>query len=107
ETIFAGLVINAGGLRADKVEALAGYNDFQMKPRRGQYILLDKPARAIHDVIAYPTPTPTSRGILISPTIFGNVLVGPTAEEVPDRDDRSVTEEGLALLRKAMADMVP
>lgn len=107
EWLEAGLVINAGGLRADIVEGLAGYRDFTMKPRRGQYILLDKPARAIHDVIAYPTPTPTSRGILISPTIFGNVLVGPTAEEVDDRDDRAVTEEGLAALRRAVDEMVP
>ncbi|HET6388094.1 NAD(P)/FAD-dependent oxidoreductase [Hyphomicrobium sp.] len=107
EVLDASLVINAGGIRADIVEGLANYRDFTMRPRRGQYILLDKPARAIHDVIAYPTPTPTSRGILISPTIFGNVLVGPTAEEVEDRDDRGVTEEGLAALRKAIEDMVP
>ncbi len=107
ERISAGLVVNAGGLRADQVEELAGYRDFRMKPRRGQYMLLDKPARAVHDVIAYPTPTPTSRGILIAPTIFGNVLVGPTAEEVEDRDDRAVTEEGLAALRAAVDAMVP
>ncbi|WP_051660850.1 FAD-dependent oxidoreductase [Bosea sp. 117] len=107
ETIEARLVINAGGLRADIVEGLAGYADFRMKPRRGQYILLDKPARAIHDIIAYPTPTPTTRGILIAPTIFGNVLVGPTAEEVEDRDDRSVTEDGLAALKRAIDEMVP
>lgn len=107
DSITAGLVINAGGLRADEVEALAGYDDFRMKPRRGQYMLLDKPARSVHDVIAYPTPTPTSRGILIAPTIFGNVLVGPTAEDVEDRDDRAVTEEGLAALRAAVEAMVP
>jgi glycerol-3-phosphate dehydrogenase len=107
EAVEAGLVINAGGLRADMVEGLAGYADFRMRPRRGQYMLLDKPARAIHDVIAYPTPTPVTRGILIAPTIFGNVLVGPTAEEVEDRDDRSVTEDGLAALRRAIDEMVP
>ncbi|MGF7158810.1 glycerol-3-phosphate dehydrogenase [Rhodoligotrophos appendicifer] len=107
DEIEARLVVNAGGLRADHVEALAGYRDFEMRPRRGQYILLDKPAQAIHDVIAYPTPTPTSRGILIAPTIFGNVLVGPTAEEVEDRDDRSVTDSGLAALQQAIDDMVP
>ncbi len=54
-----------------------------------------------------PAPTPATRGILIAPTIFGNVLVGPTAEEVDDRDDRSVTEAGLAQLRHAMAIMAP
>ncbi len=107
DVLDAGLVINAGGIRADIVESLVGHTDFVMRPRRGQYILLDKPARAIHDIIAYPTPTPASRGILISPTIFGNVLVGPTAEEVEDRDDRGVTEAGLRALRQAIDDMVP
>lgn len=101
------LVINASGLRADIVEALAGYNDFEMRPRRGQYLVLDKAARAIHDVIAMPTPTPKGRGILISPTIFGNVIVGPTAEDVDDRDDRATTVDGIKLLKEAMAIMVP
>jgi glycerol-3-phosphate dehydrogenase len=100
-------VINAGGIRADHVEALAGHHDFDIRPRRGQYMILDKSARAIHDVIAMPTPTPTTRGILIAPTIFGNVLVGPTAEEVEDRDDRRVTDEGLAQLHQAIATMIP
>lgn len=107
EAITAGLVINAGGLRADKVEGLAGYSDFVVRPRRGQYLVLDKAARGLHDVIALPTPTPTTRGILIAPTIFGNVIVGPTAEEVPDADDRRTTPAGLAELREAMHRMAP
>ena len=107
ERIAARCVVNAGGIRADHVEALAGYNDFAIRPRRGQYMILDKSARAIHDVIAMPTPTPTTRGILITPTIFGNVLVGPTAEDVEDRDDRRVTADGLAQLRQAIATMIP
>mgnify|MGYP001109197395 CR=1 FL=1 len=100
-------VVNAGGIRGDEVDALAGYRDFAIRPRRGQYMILDKSARAIHDVIAMPAPTPATRGILIAPTIFGNVLVGPTAEDVTDRDDRRVTEDGLAQLRQAIAAMAP
>jgi glycerol-3-phosphate dehydrogenase len=100
-------VVNAGGIRGDEVDALAGYGDFAIRPRRGQYLILDKSARAIHDVIAMPAPTPTTRGILIAPTIFGNVLVGPTAEDVADRDDRRVTEDGLKQLRQAIATMAP
>jgi glycerol-3-phosphate dehydrogenase len=100
-------VVNAGGIRGDEVDALAGYGDFAIRPRRGQYLVLDKSARAIHDVIAMPAPTPTTRGILIAPTIFGNVLVGPTAEDVDDRDDRRVTEDGLKQLRQAIATMAP
>ncbi|HKP23795.1 MAG TPA: NAD(P)/FAD-dependent oxidoreductase [Dongiaceae bacterium] len=106
-TLEARCVVNAGGIRGDEVEALAGYSDFAIRPRRGQYMVLDKSARAIHDVIAMPAPTPTTRGILIAPTIFGNVLVGPTAEDVADRDDRQVTEDGLRQLRQAIATIAP
>jgi glycerol-3-phosphate dehydrogenase len=107
ESLEADLVVNAGGLRADLVEALGGFHDFEVRPRRGQYLVLDKVARAIHDVIAMPTPTPISRGILIAPTIFGNVIVGPTAEDVSDRDDRRTTAEGIDKLRRAMMHMAP
>lgn len=107
EVVNAKLVINAAGLRADMVEELGGYRDFTMHPRRGQYLVLDKAARAIHDIIAMPAPSRKGRGILIAPTIFGNVIVGPTAEEIEDRDDRATTAEGIAQLRSAMATMAP
>jgi glycerol-3-phosphate dehydrogenase len=107
EHVDARCVVNAGGIRGDAVDALAGYSDFAIRPRRGQYMILDKSARAIHDVIAMPAPTPSTRGILITPTIFGNVLVGPTAEDVTDCDDRRVTEDGLRQLRQAIATMAP
>jgi glycerol-3-phosphate dehydrogenase len=101
------LVINAAGLRGDQVDALAGYNDFRIRPRRGEYILFDKSASSLLDVIAKPAPNPTSRGILATPTIFGNVLVGPTAEPVEDPDDRRVTEAGLHKLRAAVDRLLP
>ena len=105
--VRARYVVNCAGLRADHVEALAGYRDLTVKPRRGQYIVYDKCARRLVDVILRPTPTPTTRGIYIAPSIFGNVLLGPTAEEVSDPDDRRVTADGIAQLKAAAARMVP
>lgn len=105
--IRSGIVINCGGLRADTVEALAGYRDFSMKPVRGQYIVFDKLARPMLDTIVSPAPTPASRGILIVPTIFGNVLVGPTADPVTDRDDRRVTGDGIERLWETATRMLP
>jgi glycerol-3-phosphate dehydrogenase len=101
------VVINAAGLRGHQVDAMAGYNDFQIRPRRGEYILFDKSASSLLDVIAKPAPNPTSRGILATPTIFGNVLVGPTAEPVEDPDDRRVTENGLQKLQAAADRLLP
>jgi glycerol-3-phosphate dehydrogenase len=105
--VQARVVIHCGGLRADHVEALAGYNDLTIRPRRGQFIVFDKSARELLDVIVKPVPSPQSRGILITPTVFGNVLVGPTAEDVDDRDDRCVTREGLAKLRATARRRLP
>jgi glycerol-3-phosphate dehydrogenase len=101
------VVINAAGLQGDRVDALAGYRDFRIQPRRGEYILFDKSASSLLDVIAKPAPNPTSRGILATPTIFGNVLVGPTAEPVEDPDDRRVTESGLQKLQAAVNRLLP
>ena len=105
--ITARVVINCGGIRADLVEALGGFDDLRIRPRRGQYILFDKTARSLLDVIAMPTPMPRSRGILVAPTVFGNILVGPTAEDVDDRDDRRVTAAGLDELKTAAKRMLP
>lgn len=101
------VVINAAGLRGDQVDALAGYRDFRIRPRRGEYILFDKSASSLLDVIAKPAPNPTSRGILATPTIFGNVLVGPTAEPVEDPDDRRVTQSGVQTLQAAADRLLP
>lgn len=105
--VRARLVVNCGGLRADTVEAAAGYRDFVVKPRRGQYIVYDKSARRLAGTILRPTPTPTTRGIYIAPSIFGNVLLGPTAEEIEDRDDRRVTQAGLDELTAFARRMLP
>ena len=105
--VAARIVLNCGGIRADAVEALGGFDDLRIRPRRGQYILFDKSARALLDVIALPTPMPNTRGILVAPTVFGNVFVGPTAEDVDDRDDRRVTAAGLEQLKAAAQRMLP
>ncbi len=105
--LAARVVINCAGLHADTVDALAGFHDVQIRPRRGQFIVFDKSARPLLDVILKPVPSATSRGILITPTVFGNVLVGPTAEDIGDRDDARVTREGLATLERAARRMLP
>jgi len=105
--VAAGIVINCAGLWADRVEALAGYADFVGRPRRGQFLVYDKSARPLLDTIVKPVPSPTYRGILIAPTVFGNILVGPTAEEIDDPDDWRTTREGLATLEAAAHRLIP
>ncbi|MBL8702844.1 MAG: NAD(P)/FAD-dependent oxidoreductase [Alphaproteobacteria bacterium] len=105
--IEAAVVVNCAGLHGARVEALAGYADFAMRPRRGQFLVYDKSARPLLDVVLKPVPSPTYRGILMTPTIFGNVLVGPTAEDIDDIDDWRVTRESLDLLKAAALRLLP
>jgi glycerol-3-phosphate dehydrogenase len=97
-TLRARFIVNAAGLYADTVDRLFGHADFTVTPRRGELIVFDKLARPLIAHILLPVPTKVSKGVLVSPTVFGNVVLGPTAEDVPDKDARGSTAEGLASL---------
>jgi len=88
-------IINAAGVFADEIAKLVGANNFIIKPRKGEEYILDKRLDNINNHIIFPTPTPTSKGILIIKTIEGSTMIGPTAEDTSDREDTSTTEEGL------------
>jgi glycerol-3-phosphate dehydrogenase len=92
-------LVNAAGLHADDVNRMLGHDEFTVRPRRGELIVFDKLARPLVDHILLAVPTRTTKGVLVAPTVFGNVLLGPTAEDVEDRHDTSSTGEGLAYLR--------
>ncbi len=102
-TVRARLVINAAGLYGDVVDRrLTGRNWFTIRPRKGQFVVYDKPAAALAGHILLPVPTKITKGIVVCRTAFGNLLVGPTAEEQEDREhallDRATLE---ALVRRA------
>lgn len=87
--------INAAGLGSDVLDRAAGHEGFTITPRRGQLIVLDKLARGLLSHVILPVPTPTTKGVLVSPTVYGNVLVGPTAEDLTDRTATQTTHDGL------------
>ncbi len=96
--IFARYIINSAGLYSDEVAALTGDADFTVTPRRGEYMLLDKECGHFTERTIFHTPTKMGKGILVSPTVDGNLLVGPTAQNIEDKDDTSTTAEGFATL---------
>jgi glycerol-3-phosphate dehydrogenase len=100
-------VINAAGLRSDEVHAMAGHDGFTITPRRGELIVFDKLARPLVRRIVLPVPTATSKGVLVAPTVFGNVMVGPTAVDIADKGDTQTTGDGLTRLRQRAAGLVP
>ena len=88
----AKLVINAGGLYGDVVETINNSEPkFKIHPRKGDYAIFSKEARPLIKNIILPVPTETTKGIIIFPTVHGNVMVGPTAEEVEERDVSQAT----------------
>jgi glycerol-3-phosphate dehydrogenase len=101
------VVINAAGLGADRIDALYGRQRFTVRPRKGEFLVYDKAARALLNHILLPIPTAFTKGVLVAPTVFGNVLVGPTAVELEDRRDVSTTREGLQSLVEAGRRILP
>nr|WSW65198.1 NAD(P)/FAD-dependent oxidoreductase [Streptomyces sp. NBC_00995] len=100
-------LVNAAGLRADEIDRLLGHDAFTVTPRRGQLIVFDKLARDLVRHILLPVPTAAGKGVLVAPTVFGNVLLGPTAEELDDKSDTGSTQEGIALLREKGRRILP
>ncbi len=91
-------VVNAAGLGADVIDRRLGHDRFTVVPRRGELLVFDKLARALVDTIVLPVPSSKGKGVLVSPTIYGNVMLGPTAEDRTDRTDTSTSEGGIAFL---------
>jgi glycerol-3-phosphate dehydrogenase len=89
-------LVNAAGLGADSVDRMLDRADFTVTPRRGQLLVFDKAARRLLSHILLPVPTDQSKGVLVSPTTWGNVLLGPTAEDLTDRTDTATTADGVA-----------
>ncbi|MGW6249629.1 FAD-dependent oxidoreductase [Streptomyces roseolus] len=105
--LTARFLVNACGLHADGFDALLGVRDFTVTPRRGQLLVLDTYARPLVRHILLPVPGPLGKGVLVTPTVYGNVLVGPTAEDLDDRTATGTTADGLAGLREQGARIVP
>ncbi len=87
--------IIAAGLWADELMAQAGLNGLRITPRRGEYLVLDKAVAEQVRGVLFPCPTPISKGILVTRTIHGNVLLGPNVQEIADKEDLRTTAEGL------------
>lgn len=106
--VEAGLVINAGGLWGDEVDRrLIGESWFEIRPRKGQFVVFDKSAAALAGHILLPVPTKITKGIVVCRTAFGNLLVGPTAEEQDDREHATVDQTTLQALIKRGTEILP
>ncbi len=100
-------LVNAAGLGSDLIDRMLGGGGFTITPRRGELIVFDKLARPLVRHILLPVPTPATKGVLVAPTVYGNVLLGPTAQDVADRQDTATTPAGLSALLAQGARILP
>jgi glycerol-3-phosphate dehydrogenase len=101
-------VINCAGLYGDLLDRnILGASQFEIRPRKGQFVVFDKAAGGLLKSIILSLPRKRTKGILVCPTVFGNVIAGPTAEDQMSRDDTSVDRETLESLIDNAARKVP
>ncbi len=106
--IEATSVINCAGLYGDHVERLClGDASFEIRPRKGQFVVFDKPAAKLLRTIILPVPTERTKGVVLCRTIWGNLLVGPTAEEQQERDRATVEQATLEALIARAVEILP
>jgi glycerol-3-phosphate dehydrogenase len=101
------IVINAAGAKSADVAAMAGAANFSIHPRKGQYLLLRRGSGDLLDTVVFQPPTNKGKGILVTPTVWGNLLIGPNAEEVQSADDLGTDPETLASVLKTAQQSVP
>jgi glycerol-3-phosphate dehydrogenase len=105
--INAEVVVNCAGLFGDMVESIVREAPFRIAPRKGQFVVFDKSAASLVETVILPVPTEATKGVLVAPTAFGNVLVGPTAEEQDDRETAAMDTATLKRLIRRAAEIVP
>ncbi len=106
KVITAKYVVNATGVFADEVSAMLGDTSFKINPRKGEYMLLDRTATNVKTVI-FQTPSKLGKGVLVAPTVDGNMFAGPTAVNQTDKLDVSVSQEGIDQLTALSTKSVP
>ena len=107
DSVQGKFMVNCAGGHSDKIAEMAGDGCFKIIPRAGEYMLLDKAEGDRVGHTLFQCPTAEGKGILVSPTVHGNLLVGPTATKVATPDSKDTTPAGLATVEKLSAKSVP
>jgi glycerol-3-phosphate dehydrogenase len=104
--IEARVIINAAGLYADEIAKTAG-DSFKISPLKGEYQLFDKQWGNLVNHILFPIPTKLSKGILVTPTVHGNLLIGPNSCRVKEKDDLATTKAGIKEVHTGARKLIP
>ena len=100
-------VVNAAGLYADRIHAMVSSEPLTVTPRRGEYILMDREVGDTVNATIFQLPGKQGKGVLVTPTVHGNLMVGPSADDIGDKEDTETTYAGMAGIREKARLSVP
>ncbi|WPC39314.1 NAD(P)/FAD-dependent oxidoreductase [Clostridium sp. JS66] len=101
EVLESQYVINAAGVYSDKISKMLGLNDFSIISRKGEYIIFNKDQSYLVKRVIFQVPTEKGKGILVTTTYHGNLMIGPDAEQVDYKEDVSTDEDSLKAIVEA------
>lgn len=104
ESVTARVIINSAGAGSGRIASLVGDDSVNIGLRKGEYILLDRESGDFVSHTIFCTPTKAGKGILVTNTVDGNILLGPTAEEI-EEEDKNTSESGLRFVRQKASEM--
>ncbi|MEG1244346.1 MAG: FAD-dependent oxidoreductase, partial [Oscillospiraceae bacterium] len=105
--ISAKYIINAAGVHSDDIARMIGDNSINIQARLGEYALLDKSVGGVVNHVIFQCPTDMGKGVLVSPTVDGNIIVGPTAVDVEDKDSAAIAQQALGNVFKSANISIP
>ena len=103
-------IVNAAGVASDDIGAMIETPPFTIKPRKGEYFVLDKRVEGFVNHVIYPLPTDRGKGVLLTPQVHGNILIGPSSEYVQNKHRASTTKKGLEYVKehaRELAENIP
>jgi len=100
KTVKSPVIVNCAGIESEMIHAMIKKPDYRIIPRKGTYFLLDKKAGDHIKHIVFQTPSELGKGVVCSPTVHGNLIIGPDACQSKDKKDLSVNQDSLETIRK-------
>jgi len=101
------VVVNAAGVYADEIHNMVCESKMEITPRRGEYLLYDKRVGSLVSHTLFQLPTALGKGILVTPTVHGNLLTGPTAQDIEDKDGVATSAQGMNQVQQMASLSVP
>lgn len=107
DTLTTNTVVNAAGVYADKIHNMVSEYKISITPRRGEYVLLDKEVGDLVSSTIFQLPNRLGKGVLVTPTVHGNLLIGPNAQDIDNKEDTETTQKGMDDIKKRALMSVP